>query len=463
MRRRLPFLAALLCLLMLLSLWPAAGFAEDGDIVIDEPDEDWADLISDEEIEDGLIVLPGEESWLCPEEELRPFYGEYGWLQLALDRSLLEQVGHQRGGQACACYALAYCRTLLDGEAQPYSDFNLGTNEDDAWCSWTAGSYDSLNFTDACEVYERMVKELCGGNPVVILVHGRRTQQHYVAIVGFENVVDGQPLTADNFLMLDPCAADFTPQNLGKAELDLKKTAAGVYQLLCDYSAAALPLEAHKSSYLSRCSFTPISRIVRAHRGAMLSALPCDARLDADAAPIGTLCVGESAMATALVENMRGEYWYKVSTDDGKEGYVFAGSCIAGRTSYDDLTLDDLDLPFLLTAGEPFTVRGNLRASRNVLSSLTATVTAEGETTGEPLLRAEIADELCWCSLEQSGIAQALRFDTLEQGEYRLELTAVCRQYYSADGKTLQYTDQTLRLLSLSFTVAPGDGRVWFF
>ena len=163
MRRWIPLIASLLCLLMLLSLLPTAVFADDDEIeIVDELTDDT--LISEEELDGELVVLPGQETgWQVPEEELRPFYGRTGWLQLELDRPLLELVGHQRGGQACACYALAYCRTLLDGLAQPYSDFNLGTNENDAFCSWDYGSYESLNYTEAYEVYERIEDQCFAG------------------------------------------------------------------------------------------------------------------------------------------------------------------------------------------------------------------------------------------------------------------------------------------------------------
>ena len=49
MRRRIPFIASLLCLLMLLSLLPAAVFAEDGEIdIVEEITDDT--LISEEEL-----------------------------------------------------------------------------------------------------------------------------------------------------------------------------------------------------------------------------------------------------------------------------------------------------------------------------------------------------------------------------------------------------------------------------
>ena len=99
MRRWIPLIASLLCLLMLLSLLPTAVFADDDEIeIVDELTDDT--LISEEELDGELVVLPGQETgWQVPEEELRPFYGRTGWLQLELDRPLLELVGHQRGGQ----------------------------------------------------------------------------------------------------------------------------------------------------------------------------------------------------------------------------------------------------------------------------------------------------------------------------------------------------------------------------
>ena len=73
MRRRIPFIASLLCLLMLLSLLPAAVFAEDGEIdIVEEITDDT--LISEEELDGELVVLPdAPDGWQVPAEELRPF------------------------------------------------------------------------------------------------------------------------------------------------------------------------------------------------------------------------------------------------------------------------------------------------------------------------------------------------------------------------------------------------------
>lgn len=456
MRRRIPFIASLLCLLILLSLLPAAVFAEDDGIeIVDEITDDT--LISEEELDGELVVLPdAPDGWQVPEEELRPFYGSTGWLQLELDRPLLEQVGHQRGGVACACYALAYCRTLLDGRAQPYSDFNLGTGENDAWCAWYYGDYESLNFTEAYEVYERIVEELIDGKPVVILVNGRRTQQHYVAVVGFENVSPGEPLSADNFLMLDPCAADFEPQNLGKAELDLKKLGHGVYQLVVDRSAAVLPREMHRSSYLSACSLTPVARKLRTAQGTILRALPCGIRVDADSRRIDTLAPDVRFLTDAIVKNTRGEYWYRGTTEDGRRGYVFAAACTEGRPQYTLLKLGNTELPLRLTSGESFVLSGTLSAGGNELRAVTVEVFAGEEPQGEPLMRGTLTGRRFGCLLEEAALQEALPFESLAEGDYCLRISAVVASCSSTDGESLLWDEQGLELLTLGFTVEPG-------
>ena len=62
-------------------------------------------------------------------------------LLLSINWDHIRQVGHQAsGGQACTCYAYAYCKTILDKRVHYYSEFNYGTNEYDAWAPWTDGS-----------------------------------------------------------------------------------------------------------------------------------------------------------------------------------------------------------------------------------------------------------------------------------------------------------------------------------
>lgn len=454
MKRIRAITAALLGLLLLFCLLPAPAFAEDVDIVIiDDFEEDL--VISEEELDGDLAVLLGTaDGWQAPEEELRPFYGEYGWLQLELDRPLLEQVGHQRGRQACACYSLAYCRTLLDGEAQPYSDFNLGTDEDNAWCSWELGDYESLNYTMACEVYERMVEELDAGRPVVILVNGSRTQQHYVAIVGYENVRPGEPLTAWNFLMLDTCAADFEPHNLGAAELDIKKLSHGVYQLVVDRSGESLPLEAHRSSYLCSCSRIPGCRSVQTTEEVPLQSLPCDSAVDADSAAIEVLARGARIRTDALLRNSRGEYWYRGVTADGREGYVSAASCTVGRPLFSGLSLSDEILPICLARGDSWLLGGKLSAGGNVFSSITVEIFAGAEAQGEPLLSVTLPGERAFCLLEESAFAEALPFAYLGEGTYCLRLSCTVEASHSTDGLSLQQTELSLPLLEHCFTVA---------
>ena len=453
MRQRISLIPLLLCLLMLMSLLPAAAFADDDTIdIVDELTDDT--LISEAELDGELVELPeGPEAWRCPEEELRPFTGEYGWLQLELDRPLLEQVGHQRGGVACACYALAYCRTLLDGRAQPYSDFNLGNDENDAWCAWYFGDYESLNFTEAYEVYERMVKELSAGKPVVILVNGSRTQQHYVAIVGFENLRPGEPLTANNFLMLDPVAASFEPQNLGEAELDLKKQSNGVYQLVVDRSQAVLPLEAHRSSYLSLCRIRQACRSVETTRQALLRSLPCDSAADADSAQLAVLAEGERFQTSALVQNRRGEYWYRGVTDSGLEGYVSAADCSQGSLLYPGLSLSEVKMPRQLVCGEAFPIGGRLVAGGAAFQSITVEVYAGEAPADAPLLRATLPGECGFRLLEDSELAEALPFETLAEGSYCLILTASVTEIFSTDGATMQREEQDLLLRIQRFTV----------
>jgi hypothetical protein len=257
--------------------------------------------------------------------------------------------------------------------------------------------------------------------------------------------------------MLNPGAADYEPHNLGAAQLDLKKLTTGEYQLVVDRSGASLPLEAHKSSYLSGCRVLPGCCDLQTTRVAALRSLPCRAADAGDSSQVALLARGERFQSTALIKNRRGEYWYKGVTENGREGYLYAADCTEGLPLYTGLSLSDAILPQRLSPGEAFTLGGKLSAGGNLFSSIRIDVFAGGEPRGEPLMSAMLRGRRSFCLLEGSGLADALPFERLAAGEYCLCLSAVMPQYCCTDGLTLRREDADLLLAIRSFTVAAGS------
>lgn len=450
------WIAALLCLLLLLSVFPASVFAEDIDIdLVDVDGGEDGEAITEEELSDDLIaVVEGDDAWIIEtgSVDYQPVEREYGRLLLDVDWSLIEQVEHQNGGQACACYALAYCRTLLDGVPHQYSEYNIGTVER-AWCSWVLGDYDMRSCLDLYEAYDVIYQELCSGNPVIACVSGSRATQHYIAIVGFENAVSGQPLSANNFLIIDSIAPRFQVENMGAVGYDLKLLSNGCYQLDCDTTEQSVSFEAHASSYLSRCRFTPSHRSLTLTKSAALQTLPCPTAASADSRFVAALPVGSAFTAYAIVENAAGEYWYKGRSAAGREGYVYAGYVSEGTALYSDISVSDPELPLQQRPGEPFSLRGRLRAAVNEFSAVSAWVYAGADTASTRLTGGEVYPDLQYYSLDQSELSERLRFRELRTGCYTFVLAVKCRSYFSTDGKTLQYSEEELPLITHGFTV----------
>ena len=225
MRKRTLFLINLLFLSFLMMVYPPCSYAAGDEIItIEESEaEELVDLEEPEEIQ--LIDEPrsGYQYQMGQRELPENATWENGRLLLNFSWALIEEVGVQHGGQACACFSLAYCRTILDGISYPYSDFSLGTSEEDAYAGWHLAAYAGYFPSDKQSAYERIFSELCHGKPVVVRVEGAGSILHYVAIVGFENVTDGLPLSAYNFLILDPGGPSYEIENMGDRGFDLKK------------------------------------------------------------------------------------------------------------------------------------------------------------------------------------------------------------------------------------------------
>lgn len=459
MRKRKQTIALLLGLLILLSLAPVSAFAEAGDeidvIISEEAEEEIAYVEED----DGLIsVIDGEEACLDDGEqaEFQAVSRSYSRLVLDVDWSLIEQVEHQQGGEACACFALAYCRTMLDGRPHQYSEFNIGTVEH-AWCSWSLGSYDMRFLTDKNEAYELIFQQLTNGKPVVACVSGLRSTQHYVAFVGYENAVSGQPLSADNFLIIDSVAPYYEAENLGYIGYDLKLLDDGRYQVDCDCSSARVNYEAHSSSYLSRCEYYQSVRSLKATKSAVIRSLPCSSATDAASVQVASLASGGKFSSEALVRNPGGDYWYKGSTASGVKGYVYAGNLDEGSELLSDISFTEVEAPFEQAVGYPFYVSGKILSGKNYFQTLKASVYAGVNTENYPLMSGTVYANLHYYSLDKSSVADALQFQKLGTGYYTYQVTVTCRSYYSTDGKTLQYSEPVITLLSQGFTVGKVD------
>lgn len=286
-RKKLAFLLA--CLTLLLALPPPSAQAEDLDIVIVE---------TEDESDGEFIAVEGEENedYLSGNWETG-FSAAAGSSRIAdIDWDMIRQVGCQHGGQACACFALAYCRTILDGQVYAYSDFSLGTSEEDAYASWTLGGYEGFCPEDRESAYAFMYAELCRGKPVVVKVEGPSTMHHYVAVVGYVGMTEDRAPTAFNFLIIDPGTGNFFLQNMGDWGYELRRED-GRYQVEYDTeSFVSLEQSWREIEVRSQGQYT-----LKAEAAGRLLFIPSS---DLTAQQLLTLAMDERFITTALVE-----YW----------------------------------------------------------------------------------------------------------------------------------------------------------
>lgn len=165
-------------------------------------------------LEEAPIVAPSNANSISAWSKTK----EYSSLLLDINWSNIQAVGHQiSGSNSCSCYAMAYLFTILDGYTHYYSEYNQGTNEYNAWCPWQGNNYTAYFPSEKSDALEFMYSKLSSGVPVVAYVTGRGSSQHFVTVVGFENVSSSGSLSESNFLIIDPWSSSgaFVAENMG--------------------------------------------------------------------------------------------------------------------------------------------------------------------------------------------------------------------------------------------------------
>lgn len=109
-------------------------------------------------------------------------------------------VGRQTVSGPCAAYALAYCRTMLDGYTHSYTQYYDGEQ-----CWWSWGNYTPEQYyTSKLAAFQRTYDLLNKGQPVIFRIKGTGTNDHYVTCVGYRKGANRSSLTASDFYIIDP-------------------------------------------------------------------------------------------------------------------------------------------------------------------------------------------------------------------------------------------------------------------
>ncbi|MGN0170022.1 MAG: RICIN domain-containing protein [Lachnospiraceae bacterium] len=143
------------------------------------------------------------------------------------------QAGRNKAGKSsdsCMCFALAYCRTILDGKTHSWKEYDYNGykrgyyTQYDA-CGWPAkAKYVKKTSGSQSTVYKAIYNNINAGKPVVVFVKGKRSSWHFITIVGYTGVTSTNSLSAKNFLIMDSCPGTTTQatENMGSVGYSLK-------------------------------------------------------------------------------------------------------------------------------------------------------------------------------------------------------------------------------------------------
>lgn len=125
---------------------------------------------------------------------------------LVYNKNLIDIIGHQSTGttlekKACASYALAYCNAIIHGTTPSPHDYWLSSSNVD--CVWSKGGYTTNAYGSELQVLQAAYGQIAAGKPCILHVTGS-TSQHWVTVVGYQNVSSVNSLTANNFVAIDP-------------------------------------------------------------------------------------------------------------------------------------------------------------------------------------------------------------------------------------------------------------------
>ena len=149
---------------------------------------------------------------------------------LSINMNVINQTGPQPYSGPCGCFAVAYCRDILDGKAHKWTEFNNGGTTNTA--VWSKAKYESKNGSNKQAVLKACYDNINNNKPVVVRVTGNGSSGHYITVVGYTNVTNVNSLSEKNFKIIDPVKSAFSKGVLTMTDGSTGYSIASSYQYI---------------------------------------------------------------------------------------------------------------------------------------------------------------------------------------------------------------------------------------
>lgn len=123
--------------------------------------------------------------------------------RLDYDPALIETIGNQSAGGhtiCCPAYACAYGDAVLTGQANDHGSYGCGCC---TWPGWGGGDSSFRSLGSDAALLREAYDEIAAGRPTVVHVAGPYGE-HWICLMGYQDVENPDALTLDNFIALDP-------------------------------------------------------------------------------------------------------------------------------------------------------------------------------------------------------------------------------------------------------------------
>lgn len=196
------FIRAMLGVTLALAFVPTAAFASGHtstlDMEVNDAPAEKQAIIS--EAEAAVEAATAQEEALEAERVAQAKAANY---TISYDPKLIETIGSQEESGhniCCPSFSCAYADAVMDGTVNDHSYYSCSCC---MWTDWGGGDSSFRSVGSDEELLREAYDQILQGKPTVIHV-AASYGEHWIALIGYQDVTDPDALTLDNFIALDP-------------------------------------------------------------------------------------------------------------------------------------------------------------------------------------------------------------------------------------------------------------------